>query len=142
MFAISDQSRIADFQLMMMDIESEHLGIPDTDYEVTVRMPSAELQRIIRDLASFGDSGTFVQKFLHLLIFRSMQDLTKVLCFLGIVMITVTKEGIRFSTTGDIGAANITCKHNVATEKVFLHRTFCSLSSQGLCLNIVLFTSG
>lgn len=54
---LSGQARVADFQLMMMDIESEHLGIPDTDYQVTVRMPSGELQRIIRDLASFGDSG-------------------------------------------------------------------------------------
>lgn len=82
-------SRVGHFELMMMDIESEHLGIPDTDYEVTVKMPSGEFQRIIRDLASFGDSVT----------------------------ITATKDGVNFSTRGDIGAANITCKQNTATER-------------------------
>ena len=33
-----------------MDIDSEHLGIPDTEYAATVKMPSAEFQRIRRDL--------------------------------------------------------------------------------------------
>lgn len=74
---IPDQARIADFQLMMMDIESEHLGIPDTDYEVTVRMPSAELQRIIRDLASFGDSGAFSCITYTLLLQEAYKDLMK-----------------------------------------------------------------
>jgi len=41
-----------------MDIDSEHLGIPDTQYECIVRMPSAEFQRICRDMAMIGDSGT------------------------------------------------------------------------------------
>ena len=31
-----------------MDIESEHLGIPETEYKCTVRLPAAEFQRIIR----------------------------------------------------------------------------------------------
>ena len=31
-----------------MDIESEHLGIPETEYKCNVRLPSAEFQRIIR----------------------------------------------------------------------------------------------
>ena len=39
-----------------MDIDSEHLGIPETDYEVTIRMPSVEFQRICRDLATIGDT--------------------------------------------------------------------------------------
>ena len=41
-----------------MDIDSEHLGIPDTQYDVVVRMPSGEFQRICRDMAMIGDSGT------------------------------------------------------------------------------------
>jgi len=41
-----------------MDIDSEHLGIPDTQYECIVRMPSGEFQRICRDMAMIGDSGT------------------------------------------------------------------------------------
>ena len=42
-----------------MDIDSEHLGIPDTAYETIVRMPSAEFQRICRDMSMIGDSGAF-----------------------------------------------------------------------------------
>ena len=41
-----------------MDIDSEHLGIPDTQYETIVRMPAAEFQRICRDMNMIGDSGT------------------------------------------------------------------------------------
>lgn len=41
-----------------MDIDSEHLGIPEAEYEAIVRMPSAEFARICKDLASMGDTGT------------------------------------------------------------------------------------
>ena len=40
-----------------MDIDSEHLGIPDTEYDVSVNMSSTEFQRICRDLAVLGESG-------------------------------------------------------------------------------------
>ena len=50
------QERISDFELKLMDIDSEQLGIPDTDYAATVKMPSAEFQRICKDLSSIGDT--------------------------------------------------------------------------------------
>lgn len=56
MFESPSQDRISDFDFKLMDIESEHLGIPDTEYKCTVRMPSGEFQRIIRDIAVFGDT--------------------------------------------------------------------------------------
>lgn len=40
-----------------MDIDSEHLGIPETEYHAIVRMPSAEFARICKDLSSIGDTG-------------------------------------------------------------------------------------
>eukprot|EP00428_Durinskia_dybowskii_P067297 CAMPEP_0170387014 /NCGR_PEP_ID=MMETSP0117_2-20130122/17340_1 /TAXON_ID=400756 /ORGANISM="Durinskia baltica, Strain CSIRO CS-38" /LENGTH=258 /DNA_ID=CAMNT_0010642871 /DNA_START=24 /DNA_END=800 /DNA_ORIENTATION=+ len=83
------QDRISDFDFKLMDIESEHLGIPDTEYKCTVRMPSAEFQRIIRDISVFGDTCS----------------------------IRVTKEGIRFSSTGDLGTGNIMLKNNTAVDK-------------------------
>lgn len=52
------QDRISDFELKLMDIDSEHLGIPDTEYDATVKMPSSEFKRIINDLSSIGDTGT------------------------------------------------------------------------------------
>ena len=83
------QDKISDFELKLMDIDSEHLGIPETDYEVTIKMPSAEFQRICRDLASIGDTVT----------------------------IAVTKDGVKFTTAGDIGDANITLRQNADDEK-------------------------
>jgi hypothetical protein len=32
----------ADFSLKLMDIDSEHLAIPETEYSATVRMPACE----------------------------------------------------------------------------------------------------
>jgi Proliferating cell nuclear antigen, C-terminal domain len=40
-----------------MDIDSEHLGIPDTEYSAVVRMPASEFQRICKDLTNIGDTG-------------------------------------------------------------------------------------
>ena len=34
------------------------------------------------------------------------------------VIISVTKEGVKFSTGGDIGNANIVCRQNTAVDKV------------------------
>lgn len=43
-----------------MDIDSEHLGIPEAEYHAIVRMPSAEFARICKDLSSIGDTGIFL----------------------------------------------------------------------------------
>ena len=40
-----------------MDIDSEHLGIPD-DYKSIVKMPASEFQRICKDLSVLGDTVT------------------------------------------------------------------------------------
>lgn len=106
------QDRISEFDLKLMDIDSEHLGIPggwltgltlsahpqleagdgdrvlgagsklgrqpgiqvglnvtwhpslshgplaaDNEYDATIKMPSAEFQRIMKDLSTIGDTG-------------------------------------------------------------------------------------
>mmetsp|Transcript_85602 Transcript_85602/g.184795 ORF Transcript_85602/g.184795 Transcript_85602/m.184795 type:complete len:259 (+) Transcript_85602:55-831(+) len=88
-FESARQDRVSEFELKLMDIESEHLGIPDTEYSCTIRMPSAEFQRIIRDLAVLGDTCT----------------------------ITCTKEGIRFSASGDLGTGSISLKNHAVVDK-------------------------
>ncbi|PNX80502.1 proliferating cell nuclear antigen large form protein [Trifolium pratense] len=75
--------------MKLMDIDSEHLGIPEAEYHAIVRMPSAEFARICKDLSSIGDT----------------------------VVISVTKEGVKFSTKGDIGSANIVCRQNTTVDK-------------------------
>ncbi|KAI9906455.1 hypothetical protein PsorP6_002951 [Peronosclerospora sorghi] len=89
MFEATSGDRVSDFSLKLMDIDSEHLGIPGTEYVATVRMPSSEFQRICRDLQTMGDTCT----------------------------IAVGKEGVKFSVSGDLGAGNITLKNNTAAEK-------------------------
>ena len=65
-----------------MDIDSEHLGIPDTDYEASVKMSSSEFGRLCRDLSNIGESVT----------------------------IDVQKDGISFMAEGEIGKANLHLK--------------------------------
>lgn len=89
MFESGKQDRISDFDLKLMSIDSEHLGIPDQDYSAEAKMPAGEYQRICRDLASIGDS----------------------------VLLSATKEGIKFSTSGDIGTANVTLRHSTTSDK-------------------------
>lgn len=88
-FEAPNQERVSEFELKLMDITSENLGIPDTEYSATVRMPASEFQRICKDLSSIGDT----------------------------VEISVTKEGVRFATSGDIGAANVICRQNITADK-------------------------
>lgn len=51
------QDKIADFEMKLMDIDSEHLGIPDAEYQSIVKMPAVEFARICKDLSSIGDTG-------------------------------------------------------------------------------------
>ena len=44
MFEAEDNSRISDFEMKLMDIDSEHLGIPEQEYNTTIQMPSSEFQ--------------------------------------------------------------------------------------------------
>ena len=37
-FEASDQERISEYEMKLMNIEEEHLQIPDTDYSVTVKV--------------------------------------------------------------------------------------------------------
>lgn len=166
-----------------MDIDSEHLGIPDTEYSAVVRMPATEFARICKDLANIGDTGA-ARPSLRDALFRTLG--VRAACFSNFVgsrcslcwarcavvskrgrhachnhalrplnhhlfapthlqptgsvqrpplrfsthrcarvppeacrstrthavAISVTKDGIKFSASGDIGSANITVRQN------------------------------
>merc|ERR1712178_119322 len=47
----TEEDRIADFDLKLMQIESEHMEIPEQQYKVVAKLPSSEFLRICRDLA-------------------------------------------------------------------------------------------
>lgn len=57
-FESANSDRISEYDIKLMDIDQEHLGIPETEYAATVAMPSTEFQRICRDLMAISESGT------------------------------------------------------------------------------------
>ena len=133
MFESEKGDRVSDFDLKLMSIESEHLGIPDQDYSAEVKMPSSEYQRICRS-AAHAVTKHGMMLVLHwclphdrqwgtwhvtthaarvctaqvLLALLPCVSACRDLASIGdTVMISATKEGVKFSTTGDIGTANI-----------------------------------
>lgn len=79
LFESPDSDKISDYEVKLLEIDGETLEIPETDFTATVRMPSAEFSRIVRDLAVIGDT----------------------------VQISVDKEGVKFSASGDNGSGNV-----------------------------------
>jgi proliferating cell nuclear antigen len=88
MFENSQQTRVSHFSLKLMDIDSEHLGIPDTEYQCIVKMQATEFQRICKEIAIIGDT----------------------------VKISASKEGVKFGVSGDLGTGSIVCKSNSAVD--------------------------
>merc|ERR1712244_131002 len=83
-----DDDRIADFDLKLMQIESEHMEIPEQHYKVSAKLPSAEFQKICRDLKEFGET----------------------------IQVKASKEGITFSVQGDAGGGNVMLKPREADK--------------------------
>jgi len=83
-----EDDRIADFDLKLMQIESEHMEIPEQQYKVVVRMPSSEFLKVCRDLKEFGET----------------------------MQIQASKDGIRFSVQGDVGTGNVVLKPREAEK--------------------------
>mmetsp|Transcript_27626 Transcript_27626/g.45526 ORF Transcript_27626/g.45526 Transcript_27626/m.45526 type:complete len:338 (-) Transcript_27626:242-1255(-) len=88
-FESQDEKRFSNFELKLNEIDQEQLGIPDTVYSCTVKMPSNEFQRVCRDLSAIGDAVT----------------------------VSVTKDGIKFSVNGDIGNGDVSIKGMMRANK-------------------------
>merc|ERR1719411_556799 len=87
-FKSPEEDKVSHFSLKLMDIDSEHLGIPETDYKTKVKMSSSEFQRICRDLAVLGDTLT----------------------------IGVAKDNVQFGVTGEIGKGEMTLRSTPTME--------------------------
>ena len=79
---------MGEYEMKLMDIDQEHLGIPDTQYDATITMSSAEFQRICRDLSALGES----------------------------VKIEASKEGVRFSSEGEVGNGSVLLKQSAGRD--------------------------
>ena len=107
-----------------MDIETEHLGIPNEEYKCTITMPSGEFQRIIRDLAVIGETCKYFIIITPCFVCGPhwfVKWLTEPCACLSINVttgiISCTKEGVRFSVSGDLGKGNVTVRQNSSVEK-------------------------
>ncbi|KAF7722475.1 proliferating cell nuclear antigen [Apophysomyces ossiformis] len=87
-FESKENDKISEYDLKLMDIDSEHLGIPETTYDAIVHMSSTRFAEICRDMAVISDS----------------------------VNIECTKEGIKFSAAGEIGKGNVSLKVNSSID--------------------------
>lgn len=52
----TDKDHCTTYKLNMLDIDEMRLDIPDTNFESVLTMPSADFQRICRDMATLSDS--------------------------------------------------------------------------------------
>ena len=52
-----ENERLSEYELKLMDIDAEQLGIPETEYSASVSFSSSEFQRICRDLSQVGENG-------------------------------------------------------------------------------------
>ncbi|OJD18901.1 proliferating cell nuclear antigen (pcna) [Emergomyces pasteurianus Ep9510] len=87
-FESAATDRLSEYDIKLMDIDQEHLAIPETEYAATVEMPSAEFRRICADLANLSESVT----------------------------IEANKDGVKFSCQGEIGNGAITLRQHTNVE--------------------------
>ena len=80
--------RISEFELKLIELEAEHLDIPEEESQASITLGASEFQRLCRDLSTLGDSCS----------------------------ISVTKEGVRFSVEGDIGKGSVMLRPSESVE--------------------------
>ena len=47
MFEAPNQEKVSDYEMKLMNLDQEHLGIPETDYACVIKMPSGEFARVV-----------------------------------------------------------------------------------------------
>ena len=81
--------KISDFTLTLITIDSEHLGIPDTNYGSIITLHSGEFNRISKELFQLSETVT----------------------------IETNKNSIKFSVSGDSIGGSIKIDSNDSTQK-------------------------
>lgn len=82
LFEDAKQTTLSHYCLKLMNVDTEYLDIPPTDYDGTIRLPVSEFSRVCRETSNLGDT----------------------------VKITINKEGVQFHVMGEIGSGTIFIK--------------------------------
>ncbi|KAL3321256.1 hypothetical protein Ciccas_000054 [Cichlidogyrus casuarinus] len=89
-FESENNEKVSEFSIKLMDLDVDHLGIPDSvNYKSIIKLPAAEFRRICSDLAQIGDS----------------------------VVISVSKNDVCFNASGDLGSGNIRLTQTANADK-------------------------
>ncbi|ELK34489.1 Proliferating cell nuclear antigen [Myotis davidii] len=88
-FEAPTQEKVSDYEMKLMDLDVEQLGIPEQEYSCVVKMSSGEFAHICRDLSHIGDA----------------------------VVISCGKDGIKFSASGELGNGNIKLSQTSNVDK-------------------------
>eukprot|EP00061_Rhincodon_typus_P011693 g36910.t1 len=109
-FESQNQEKVSDYEMKLMDLDVEQLGIPslctpaphfgpdrcapvcpfqEQEYSCVVKMPSGEFARICRDLSQIGDA----------------------------VVISCAKDGVKFSASGELGTGNVKLSQTSNVDK-------------------------
>lgn len=88
-FESKSTEKTSTYDMKLMEIDSEALGIPDSDHSCVIKMPSHEFQRICSNLSQLGDSVT----------------------------IDCHKNRVNFKVAGDLGSGSIELKPSTNIDK-------------------------
>jgi len=81
-FESGSGERVSDYDLKLLDLDVECLGVEEEETEATLVIPSDELQRICRDLSNLSET----------------------------VEIEVVKDAVRFTAKGELGSGSVQLK--------------------------------
>ncbi|KAG9509599.1 Proliferating cell nuclear antigen, partial [Fragariocoptes setiger] len=89
LFEDKNETETSEYEMKLINLDSEYLGIPEQDSEVEVEMPSSKFARICKDLSSMGEAVT----------------------------ISCVKESVRFQVQGDLGSGSVNLVQKSSADK-------------------------
>mmetsp|Transcript_43252 Transcript_43252/g.50087 ORF Transcript_43252/g.50087 Transcript_43252/m.50087 type:complete len:261 (-) Transcript_43252:122-904(-) len=89
LFESSKNDKVSEFTLNLLTLDSEQLGIPDTEYSSICTLSSAEFSRICREMNQIAET----------------------------INIETSKQYIKFSVAGEIGEGSTTLRANQSEKK-------------------------
>lgn len=80
--------RVSEYELKLLEIDADQLGVPEPEYEASFSMSSHEFSRIARDLVSIGEN----------------------------LKITLLKNSVTFAVEGELGSGSVTLKQTASID--------------------------
>lgn len=77
-YVCAAEDKVSDFELRLMQIDAEHLGVPESEFDAKAVMPAKNFAKVVTDMGQFAES----------------------------IIIEITPKGIKFTAKGDFGTGN------------------------------------